>query len=63
MARLRILAGQMRDALGSDVAVRTVYGAARLLGAASPAPASPAEVTREAKPRNLVLNMSYRTGC
>lgn len=54
MARLRILAGQMRSALGSDVAVRTVYVAARLLGAASPASASPAEVTREVKPRNLV---------
>jgi hypothetical protein len=45
MARLRVLAGKMCDALGSDVAVWTVYVAARLLGAASSAPASPAKVT------------------
>ncbi len=49
MARLRILAGQMRSALGSgNVAVRTVYVAARMLGAASPAAASPAEVIQVA---------------
>jgi hypothetical protein len=47
MARLRILAGKMRDALGSDVAVWTVYVAARLLGAPSSAAASPAEMTRD----------------
>jgi len=46
MARLRILAGQMRGALGSgNVAVRTVYVSPRVLGAASPAAASSAEVT------------------
>jgi hypothetical protein len=45
MARLRILAGKMRAALGSGkLAVRTVYVATWLLGSASPAAASPAEV-------------------
>ena len=49
MAWLRILAGQMRGALGSgNVAVRTVYVSPRVLGAASPAAASSAEVTRRA---------------
>ena len=49
MARLRILAGQMRGAVGSrNVAVRTVYVSPRVLGAASPAAASSAEVTRRA---------------
>ena len=50
MARLRILAGQMRSTLGSwNMAVRTVYVATRLLGAASPAAASPAEVSQGVK--------------
>jgi len=45
LAGLRILAGQMRGALGAgNVAVRTVYVATRLLGAASRPAAPPAEV-------------------
>ena len=47
MAGLRILAGQMRRALGSgNVAVRTVSVSPWVLGAASPAAASPAQMTR-----------------
>ena len=45
MAWLRILAGQMRGALGAYMAIRPVHVAARLLGAASRAAASPAEVS------------------